>query len=665
MTTTKTLKVNQNFDRLLKCRANGYYDYVDVVIPTNDTKNINVEMQKYDGLKYTIDRQSGAGTTIIDFSDTVLPWKFEMNNYLARTKYCWKPYRETPYQVEILEPKYNNISIVGSPMINSDIVSGFSSSNYLTLNNSLVSKNNATYVFKVTLPSSMSSNQCIFERDYFANLEFRSATQDFRAWNWQTDQYEQIATLELGKTYWFKMVIDGDVKTYSYSEDGIDYTTAYTMNDNGTNTTTGNFYIGITSRLGNIFQGSIDLSECYVKLNEIVAEGSGELIESEFTQPTLSANGTMGGSSFAVTADNETNGNNPAYLVFDNNSDTYWRGANVPGYIEFYNPAPINVTALTWGFFYSYPTSGNVQGSNDYSDWTTITEFTNDSDSDFTIDMSENTNSYKYYRINVLAVNMDVIHCSSLSIVGTVKGYAVENNYNLSNAIYVKQWNLNKVGDVQVSDDGVISNFSNYNYASISDVHINTGEELILKFTTGDDISTQQNIFTSNYDLYIAGGNLCNWNQDAYKDELVFSGVQANTTYWIKYNVTAEKEITVGVSLNGVDYEYTTYTNTTLEFSDNANMDLGTFTGDTRRYFRGSIDFANSIIPMSGGMTITEELYGIIDENDFSIIEPFYCCYANRDKSLLLRKTRTEKMDTTDWYLGEVKLFEPGYDLDV
>lgn len=163
---------------------------------------------------------------------------------------------------------HTNLGIVGAPTIENNVVSGFSNSNYLTLNNSLVSKN-ATYVFKVTFPSSMSVSQCIFEQDYFANIEFRGNTQDLRAWNWQTSQYEKIMDITFGKTYWFKMVINGNIKTYSYSEDGQEYFEAYVMNDNATNTTTSNFFIGVTSRRGNIFQGSIDLSESYVKISEI------------------------------------------------------------------------------------------------------------------------------------------------------------------------------------------------------------------------------------------------------------------------------------------------------------------------------------------------------------------------------------------------------------
>ena len=266
MSTTKKFKVEEGSPYSIKIRANGKYDYKTTHTFTKNNEQLSYTMQEYDGLKYTINTQGDVGTPILDFSDTVLPWKFEMNNYLARTRYCWKPYREEPYQVEILKQVPANYNIVGTPTINDNIVSGFSSSNYLTLDNSFVS-NNATYVFKVTFPSSMSSNQCIFEQDYFANIEFRGNTQDLRAWNWQNSQYEKIMDITFGKTYWFKMVINGSVKTYSYSEDGQDYIEAYVMNDNATNTTTTNFFIGVTSRRGNIFQGSIDLSESYVLIN--------------------------------------------------------------------------------------------------------------------------------------------------------------------------------------------------------------------------------------------------------------------------------------------------------------------------------------------------------------------------------------------------------------
>ena len=139
-----------------------------------------------------------------------------------------------------------------------------------------------------------------------------------------------------------------------------------------------------------------------------------------FSQPILTENGTMGGSSFAVSADHETNGNNPAWYAFDGNDNTYWRGGNVPGYIDFYNPKAMVVKNIRWGFFYSYPTSGNVQGSNNGSTWENIIDWTNGVNGDFDIDLSSNTTAYKYYRINVSSVNMDVIHCKQLTITGEI-----------------------------------------------------------------------------------------------------------------------------------------------------------------------------------------------------------------------------------------------------
>ena len=232
-----------------------------------------------DGKEYNLENSVVNSTPIYQGDDSIINLGYHGNNSTYRylgsidldgtyikigDEYWWKPQ---------INNMLENFIKSGSPTITNGIVNNFSSSNYITLDNSFVSKN-ATYVFKVTFPSSMSSSQCIFEQDYFANMEFRGNTQDLRAWNWQNSQYEKIMDITFGKTYWFKMVINDSVKTYSYSEDGQDYIEAYVMNDNATNTTTSNFFIGVTSRRGNIFQGSIDLKESYIKINdELVWEG--------------------------------------------------------------------------------------------------------------------------------------------------------------------------------------------------------------------------------------------------------------------------------------------------------------------------------------------------------------------------------------------------------
>ena len=140
-TKTLTQKLIENKPYIIKSRCDGKYDFVNTHTFTKENPSYTIDMVNYDGLQYVFNNQGGKGISIIDFSDTVLPWKFEMNDYLARTRYCLKPYREEPYQVEILKQVPANYNIVGTPTFNGDVVSGFNGNNYLTLNRKLVSKN--------------------------------------------------------------------------------------------------------------------------------------------------------------------------------------------------------------------------------------------------------------------------------------------------------------------------------------------------------------------------------------------------------------------------------------------------------------------------------------------------------------------------------------------
>lgn len=138
----------------------------------------------------------------------------------------------------------------------------------------------------------------------------------------------------------------------------------------------------------------------------------------DFNVSPLSSNGTLGGDSFAVSANDD--GSHYAYYAFDQNSDTYWRYGASSGSFTFYNPEAIIVNQILYSPYYSYPTAGEIRGSNNGSDWTTITSFTNDVNSTFAIDLSSNNTAYKYYQIYISSVNMDVIHCSEIQI--KVKG---------------------------------------------------------------------------------------------------------------------------------------------------------------------------------------------------------------------------------------------------
>jgi len=131
-------------------------------------------------------------------------------------------------------------------------------------------------------------------------------------------------------------------------------------------------------------------------------------IEEQWVQPILSANGTLGGSTFAVAASSEYSTSYQAYMAFRADFDTsYWHSASQSDnnwYLIFYNPTAIKVSKLDCTAYVTNQcaTGGKLQASNDGKTWTNICNFTtnviNQSDK-FVIDARNNTNYYKYYKI--------------------------------------------------------------------------------------------------------------------------------------------------------------------------------------------------------------------------------------------------------------------------
>ena len=131
----------------------------------------------------------------------------------------------------------------------------------------------------------------------------------------------------------------------------------------------------------------------------------------DWTQPKLSANGTLGGSSFAVIASSENVAGVGAYGAFDgttsSSTDCWHSNSESNSWLTFYNPTAIKVTNLQItnrnDGTYTYPIYGGVvYGSNDNSYWEQITTFTNSvltSNTAWNIDLSSNKNYYKYYKI--------------------------------------------------------------------------------------------------------------------------------------------------------------------------------------------------------------------------------------------------------------------------
>lgn len=140
-----------------------------------------------------------------------------------------------------------------------------------------------------------------------------------------------------------------------------------------------------------------------------------------FVQPTLSSNGTLGGSSFAVassprgsTTDTK---NKEAWGAFDGDDTTYFRGNDRTAWITFYNPQPLVVKSIEILPFFKGHEYVQISGSNNNSDWDPL--FEKNYGSSATVSKYEtalNTaKAYKYYKITFRST-ADYAHMASINI---------------------------------------------------------------------------------------------------------------------------------------------------------------------------------------------------------------------------------------------------------
>jgi hypothetical protein len=123
--------------------------------------------------------------------------------------------------------------------------------------------------------------------------------------------------------------------------------------------------------------------------------------------PQMSSNTTPSGAAAA----SSVQGTGVAWRAFDRNTATLWQTLTVNSGWLSYN-FPTGKIIKRYGFFTSGtlgrgPRTWTFEGSNDGSTWTTLdtqTNFVTGVSTFFSFDISANTTSYTYYRINVTAV---------------------------------------------------------------------------------------------------------------------------------------------------------------------------------------------------------------------------------------------------------------------
>ena len=258
MSTTKQLKVYKGLPTITKSRARGYYDDKTILTFNTDAESQNITMDVYDGLSYDI-ASSASGVKVLNFVNTVLPYKWDYSTALSTNRYCFAP---------VLE--------------NTGLVSNFSTSNYLQLRNAFNPANNPWEVqVKFTTSSNVTTVQEILHSRkgtgssgrYGIGLSIDNTHFNFfcssDGSDWLFDLYGTY-TILTNTTYWVKIGWDGTEYYLEYSLNGETYTRDITnASTSGVYSPLTSSFIGVWNNgsFTNAFGGSIDLSETYIKVD--------------------------------------------------------------------------------------------------------------------------------------------------------------------------------------------------------------------------------------------------------------------------------------------------------------------------------------------------------------------------------------------------------------
>ena len=270
--TTFNKKAFKGLPTGIKIRKPRYYyqDFVETYTE-NTTKDIN--LTKFEGLEYNFagglisfkGKKLWNGLTAPDFEGFLVPYG-SGEEYLTTKKGL----------------KYN---VVGSPVVVDGVASGFSASNYVTIDTPNLGGADTWEIFaKITTSSDVTSPQYLYQiskaadkngrfgESFFINTGtvFTNLTFNGSAWASDSDYTSVVNnnyTIEPNTTYYTKFSFDGNCYRLEISKNNIDWDVALEKY------TTTKVYSGLTyTRLGsynnesNYFQGSIDLNESYIKI---------------------------------------------------------------------------------------------------------------------------------------------------------------------------------------------------------------------------------------------------------------------------------------------------------------------------------------------------------------------------------------------------------------
>lgn len=396
-----------------------------------------------------------------------------------------------------------------------------------------------------------------------------------------------------------------------------------------------------------------------------------------WTQPVLSADGTLGGDSFAVYGTN-VNGGWYTWQAFDNNGSSMYYTTVLPAEITMYNPQPLKVTQLEYVMYDTgrTPTSWEWYGSNDNNTYELITSGTRTGYTSSFILTFPKSKYYKYYKLKVLTtydtssldakqINLTAYTEPPFSATGTIESvkkigddfvygmqepeqdnkevtintgemyYAYTNSndesvYTVDNPIKERTFNLENASVVGTLTDnnGIFSGFTTSNYLLTQDAFNpqNQNWNIEVNLITGDNVVTEQGFIGgggAGYKILVEVYNqhfrlMLSSNNSSFD---IINGygsytVQPSTEYWIRISYD---------TITGYKLEYKTSS------ADTYTLDIST--SDTTNIYNVSLPTSLGANKYSTSGSVNLPFYGYIDMENTSItidgVRTTFCSFSN------------------------------------
>lgn len=255
-------------------RANGKYDSLVSKRITSSGEITSTLLKDYDGLYCELEQYANE-PILMNFSNTILPWKWEYSYLLKNNLFSMLPYGTDYTHFYDL---YGNVIRNGNITldINSGECSNFSKYNFITLPESFDPQNYNTWeIFLKFKHSTNSSYQRLTgapNNTTLCQIVIGVDKNKLKIWmSSNGTSYDLlngisgVTSLTNNTTYYVKATFNGTEYNFQLSTDGHSWTTEiYLSSSTKVNSNNDRFFLGM-SEFSNYLSGTLYLKECYIK----------------------------------------------------------------------------------------------------------------------------------------------------------------------------------------------------------------------------------------------------------------------------------------------------------------------------------------------------------------------------------------------------------------